>query len=196
MNCVKIKQNEGFNVNLETSLNSDVMNNRYQTSINPGNYILQNNYNCNGINDINSFANNNLGFMARDGCGVNPNNINKDTYIKHSNLTNYNNINQLFPRSINTLPLLRRKMDLNADTLIRSPEYSDNSKSFKTVSDQDFNRFTPLVSHLRNNVQNPIHIIPENSLNYWKQGGISTRDLVKNTNYIENLQKFRLNDCN
>jgi hypothetical protein len=190
MNCIKIQQNN-YNINLETSLNSDIINTRYQTSIKPGNYVLKNIYNCNGIQEINSFANNNIGFIARDGFGVSQQEINKDSSIKYAPLTNVKNINQLFPRSIGTLPLLTRKIDLNADTLIKSPEYSDNSKSYKTVTDTNFNRFTPLVHHLKNNIQNPNHIIPENSLSYWKQGGISTRDLVKNTDYIKKLEQYR-----
>ena len=52
-----------------------------------------------------------------------------------------------------------KKMDLNADALIKSPEYSENSKSFITVTETDFDRFIPLVSHLRNSVQNPKYII-------------------------------------
>ena len=188
MNCIKNKFNQ------ETALNYDYRNFKTETSIKPGNYILNNIYNCNGIKDINNFANLTRGFIAHDGFGINPNNINNDSQMKYNTLTNKKNVNQLFPRSIGTIPLLRKKMDLNADSLIKSPEYNDNSKSYKTVVDTDFNRFTPLVPHLKNNVQNPNHIIPENSLNYWKQGGISTRNLVKNTNYIEKLINYRNNN--
>lgn len=190
MNCIKINQ-INTKINQDTLLNSDNLKYQNEMSTAPGNYQVKNIYNCNGINEINSFANLTNGFIAQDGYGINPRIINEESEIKYGNLTNKNNINQLFPRSIGTVPLLVKKMDLNADAFIKSPEYGDNSKSYKTVSDSDFNRFIPLIPCLENNVQNINHIIPENSLSYWKQGGISTRDLVKNTDYIKKLQNYK-----
>tara|TARA_B110000208_G_scaffold89273_1_gene112569 strand:+ start:1021 stop:1608 length:588 start_codon:yes stop_codon:yes gene_type:complete len=195
MNCVKFNYSNNTNslVNLETSLNSDIKNYRYEASMEPGIYSLQNIYSCSGVDEVNQFATNNLGFLAKDGFGVSQQQINEDSKVKYAPLTSTKNINQLFPRSIGTIPLLTKKMDLNADTFIKSPEYSDTSKSYSTVTDRNFNRFTPLIYHLKHNIQNPNHIIPENSLTYWKQGGISTRDLVKNTDYLKRLQLYRNN---
>lgn len=183
----------GKKFNYETHLGSDVVMDRTRMSMYPGNYALDDihkNTNSN-FSQVQQLAAANVGFNATDGRGVDPDYINYDSKFKYSHISNLGTVNQLFPRSIGTVPKQTKKMCLNADTLIKSPEYSDNTKTAKTVSDIDYNRFTPLVQNLRQTVQNPHYLIPENSLPYWKQGGISTRNLVQNTDYIKRLQRYR-----
>ena len=138
-------------------------NNKNYISVKPGQYVLSDNYN-DTINNVNKIASNNIGFLARDGYGINPDSINFNSEIRQSELTNQNNINQLFSRTIGTLPVMTKKLDLNADALFNSPEFSTNNKSFNTVTEHNFDRFIPLVSHLKNNIQNTKHIIQEDSL--------------------------------
>ncbi len=53
-------------------------------------------------------------------------------------------------------------------------------KSCDTLSGISIDRFTPLVPSLQENVQDTKHIIPE----YWVRGGMSTRNVVRNIDYM------------
>lgn len=46
---------------------------------------------------------------------------------------------------------------------------------------QSINRFVPLVPHLKENIQNPKHYIPK----YWVRGGMSTRPVIQNIDYLK-----------
>jgi hypothetical protein len=46
------------------------------------------------------------------------------------------------------------------------------------------NRFTPLVPHIKNNVQNPNHIIES-----WQRGGVDTREYIRNADYLKKFNK-------
>ena len=46
------------------------------------------------------------------------------------------------------------------------------------------NFFTPMVPCLRREVQDPKHIIPEDSMKCWVRGGLPSRQIVKNMEWI------------
>ena len=60
-------------------------------------------------------------------------------------------------------------------------EITNFGKSTNSLSGISINRFVPLIPSIKENIQNPEHIIPE----YWVNGGISTRNNVKNINYMK-----------
>jgi hypothetical protein len=51
--------------------------------------------------------------------------------------------------------------------------------SYRGVS---INRFTPLVPHIKSNIQNPNHIIES-----WQRGGVDTREYIRNADYLRKI---------
>ena len=43
----------------------------------------------------------------------------------------------------------------------------------------------PMIDHLKNNIQNPQHIVPEVALDGWVRGGAPSRQIVKDIEYLE-----------
>lgn len=60
-------------------------------------------------------------------------------------------------------------------------EDTRTSKSNNITSSYSANNFTPLVPSLANNIQNPEHIIPT----YWVRGGMNTRVVLNNIDYLK-----------
>ena len=59
-------------------------------------------------------------------------------------------------------------------------EDTSQPKSSNALSGISIDRFTPLVPHLQENVQDTKHIVPE----YWVRGGMSTRNIIRNIDYM------------
>jgi hypothetical protein len=82
----------------------------------------------------------------------------------------------------------------NGETILSDPdlkskmlygEITNFGKSSNSLSGISINRFTPLIPSISQNIQNPEHIIPS----YWVNGGLSTRNNVKNINYLKSCGK-------
>jgi hypothetical protein len=67
---------------------------------------------------------------------------------------------------------------------------TQDKKSVSPLSGVTIDRFIPLVPCIKENIQNPTHIIPK----YWVRGGMSTRSIIQNIDYIDqckaNTSKF------
>ena len=48
---------------------------------------------------------------------------------------------------------------------------------------------TPMIDRLKNEVQNPTHIIPEDSMDSWVRGGLPSRQIVRNKEYMKRLSQ-------
>jgi hypothetical protein len=59
------------------------------------------------------------------------------------------------------------------------------NKADNSLSGVSIDRFIPLVPCIASNIQNTEHIIPE----YWIRGGMSTRVVVKNADYLKSCGK-------
>jgi hypothetical protein len=99
----------------------------------------------------------------------------KNRVVKHGLDT------RLFPGS----PLLAR-----GQSILKNPDLSSRlmqgeetrvHKSSNFASSYSVNNFIPLVPSIANNIQNTDHIIPT----YWIRGGMSTRSVVRNIDYMK-----------
>jgi hypothetical protein len=59
-------------------------------------------------------------------------------------------------------------------------EDTTTGRACNTLSGITIDRFIPLVPCLRDNVQNPVHLIPQ----YWVRGGMDTRAVIRNVDYM------------
>ena len=82
----------------------------------------------------------------------------------------------------------------NGSAALRNPDIKSTlmtgeqthvKKSTAPTSGVTIDRFTPLLSCIADNVQNTEHIIPE----HWIRGGMSTRTVVRNSQYLQSLGK-------
>ena len=64
-------------------------------------------------------------------------------------------------------------------------ELTNYGKSSNSLSGISINRFIPLIPSIRENIQDPEHIVPS----YWVNGGLSTRNNLKNINYLKSCGK-------
>ena len=46
-----------------------------------------------------------------------------------------------------------------------------------------------MINKLNNEVQNTRHIIPEDSMDFWVRGGLPSRQIVRNKEYLKKLSK-------
>jgi len=189
-NCINY-QNKCLDTHLLTSLKNDLCSVRkdFQESVLPNTYILSNFKDCNcNHDDALDMALNSKTVMVNDGYGSVGNNgclIDNNSYLRYGMMTNNGCINQTYPR-INSVPNMSRgPVDVCAQSVLSSPELTNNNSACDSVMSVDYDRFIPMVPCLKNNVQNDTHIIPELSDPSWVRGGLSSRDLVKNTNYLE-----------
>ena len=126
------------------------------------------------------------GSIGRDGCLVDDN-----SYLRFHELTNLNNIHQLNTRLTLTTPYVRGFYDVNNESYLISGDGTKRHRACNVLSGVSLLKdhiYTPQVKKLRENVQNPIHIIPENNMESWKRGGVSTRQIMRNMDYYNRCQ--------
>ena len=73
-----------------------------------------------------------------------------------------------------------KNTDIKSELMTGENTYS--AKSSGSLAGVHINRFIPLLPCLKDNVQNPNHIIPTR----WVRGGESTRNVVRNIDYLRN----------
>jgi hypothetical protein len=122
------------------------------------------------------------GWTSTNGC-----NIDDDSRLRNSDkLTNMRYIQQLYTRPYQGVPFMGRGMvDGGFENLIRTGEDTSQKKPCNTLSGVYIDTFVPLVPCLRENIQNPVHLVEEVAREDWVRGGIPSRDLVRNTKYLQ-----------
>ena len=53
------------------------------------------------------------------------------------------------------------------------------------------NFFTPLIPRLSQEVQDTQHIIPEDSMQSWVRGGLPSRQIARNVDYVNRCETLR-----
>ena len=179
-----------------TSLNNDpcYLSKKYTQSIGPGSYMLQNFKNNDTNKNVTEMVINNNILNVNDGCGIPGGNqckvdIDSELRIKSGNvITNDKKVNQLFSRPFLTVPYMGRGSgNPCVDTMLKPGEDTFQSKACNNKRDDP--NFQPLVKCLKNNIQNPKHIITEDVKIDWVRGGIPSRQLVRDIEYKERCQK-------
>ena len=198
--CLKQeKDKKEFNLYNKASIKSDpvAVDLDIIQSKGPGNYFLDNTFGCEcelkdardvQLSQITVNFNGGVGWMGEKGCL-----IDNDTNLRQSEdlLTNKNYINQLVERPyLTTGDLTKGFFDVDTESVIRpgiiaSDDRACNSLTGVTIG----NYFTPLIPKLRDEVQNIVHIIPENSMDSWVRGGLPTRQMQRNEDYLRRCQE-------
>ena len=151
-------------------MNEKILDHKFNPSILKKNNKKNNYLETRGLNIQNSF----------DTLGSN---IDDESKLRKKESTNMNNKEldtRLFPgvpylgRGSGTLEYtdVNSRLNFGADTR--------TSKSNNITPAYSADNFIPLVPNIANNIQNPEHIIPK----YWVRGGMSTRVVTNNIDYL------------
>ncbi len=163
----------------------------------PGNYFLNNTHGCGcelkdvrdvQLSQVTVNFNGGAGWIGEKGCLVDT-----DTSLRQNDdkITNKNYIHQLVEREhLTTGDLTRGFFDVDIDSVIRSGNITSDDRACNSLTGVTIgNYFTPMIPKLRDEVQNLEHIIPENSMDSWVRGGLPTRQMQRNEDYLRRCQE-------
>ena len=186
-NCSKFNNSNNFEIDTNTKLIDDVCyesgENKQNNNIND--YMLSNYASCEcNLENVLKTSTNNRGITIKDGYGISECNIDKDSLLREGKVNrHYKSELQLFPRPYLTTPLVNRgKFKPNLESKLLNSIMVKKHRQMQYVNEE--NIFTPLVPNLQRNVQAPRHIIQESVRRDWVRGGIPSRDITKQNDYM------------
>lgn len=163
----------------------------------PGYYTLENTYGCGcGLKDAREVQLSQVainfsgghGWMGEKGCL-----IDDDSKLRESpdKLTNKRYIHQLTERPyLTTGDLTKGYFDVDVESVIRPGNFASDDKACNSLAGVTIgNYFTPMIQKLQDEVQNPVHIVPEDSMQTWVRGGLPTRQMQRNSDYLRRCQE-------
>ena len=181
-----------FNIQQLTRLREDscYLENRNKHTKMPGDYQTSNFHDCKcqaphsrelSLQQPVSFYRDGYGWTSGEGC-----NIDNDSNLRNAhNLTNPRVIQQLQTRPHLTIPYMGRgEGNAEIESSLLSSETTYQGKASNTLSGNYIDRFIPQLACIRDNIQNPKHIIPEDSNKDWVRGGQPSRQVIRNADYL------------
>ena len=187
-----------FSLQNKTSLNSDpaVINMEIQQSFGPGNYHLDNMYGCDcslekarevQLSQPMVNFNGGKGWMGENGCLIDTESELREDKEK---LTNKRYIHQ-FPQLLNQGFFGKGKHHVDDESFIRDSSITTEDRGCNILSGSTTLPYslTPMIQKLEEEIQNTENIIPEDSLDNWVRGGLPTRQIVRNLDYMRRVQQ-------
>jgi hypothetical protein len=189
-NCVNPKSGKlHFRDFTKTHDDSCYITEQTKQSLGPGKYQVSNHNHCEcSIPDVVDKATSTPLVYFQNGKGVGSCVVDQSTELRVGKSKNNPKCPiQLFERPYLTVPYMGRGSgDQNLETQLLPGEPTKEKRQCSTLSGITIeNYFTPLVDHLRENVQNPIHIVEEFVQEGWIRGGSNTRLIVRDIDYLE-----------
>ena len=192
-------QKESFQTFQQASLWSDDLTVQVENSQSrgPSTYVLDNQNGCEcGLKEARSIQTSQPGIHLNAGFGWSGEKgclIDTDTKLRQNTeiLTNRRTINQLTERLSATTPnLTKGYYDVDIESIIRPGEFAGDQKPCVAGSEVTYgNYFLPMIPKLKEEVQDEKHIIPESSKQDWVRGGLPTRQMVRNKDYLWRCQE-------
>ena len=125
--------------------------------------------------------------MGEDGCL-----IDKDSELRENKdkLTNKRYIHQ-FPQLMNQGFFGKGEFHVDTESVIRDSDSTTLDKGCNILSGSTTLPYslTPMIQKLEEEVQDTKHIIPEDSIDFWIRGGLPTRQIVRNLDYMRRVQQ-------
>ena len=190
-NCIN-KNAGNFNINQLGGIDYDncAIKSSVEQSKGPGKYTTKNYYDCEcEAPYTRDLSLNNPGVLYQDGNGWTSNggcNIDNDSKLRNDrNLTNLRSIHQLTHRMHGGVPYMGRGLG-HPDTeseLIHGIEARVQRPC--NIAGASRPNFIPQVPCIKNNIQNPKYIVPEDSMKSWVRGGQPSRQVVRNSEWLE-----------
>ncbi len=128
------------------------------------------------------------GWIGEKGCLVDI-----DSKLRESDdrLTNKKYIHQLIERPhLTTGNYVKGHYDVDVESVIRPGIDAGDDRPCNSLSGVTIgNYFTPMIPKLQDEVQNTVHIIPEDSMQSWVRGGLPSRQMQRNKDYLRRCQE-------
>lgn len=130
------------------------------------------------------FINGGYGNVGAGGC-----NVNNDSQLRIGGVQNRSACRiSLYTRPFATVPYLGRgPQRVLEEAKIQQGEYITNNKSCNTTTEMSHipYRNYPLIPSLKSTVTNPHNLIEGAAAEGWIRGGLPTRDLIRDSDYIQ-----------
>jgi len=95
----------------------------------------------------------------------------------------------LFQRPYSTVPYLGRgKSNAVLESQLQQGELANNRKSINPMTEHSFQKYTetPMIPSLKATVSNPANLVEGVAADGWVRGGVPTRELQKDGDYLTN----------
>jgi hypothetical protein len=194
--CSDAQIDMNFTLEQRASLKDDAqyVNIELQQSIGPGSYHLDNTYGCDcklekarevQLSQPAINFNGGKGWMGENGCL-----IDNDSKVRFDELTNKRFINQL-PNLQNQGFFGKGDYDVGTESLIRSGNLTKLDRPCNVLAGSTTLPYsiTPMIPQLHREVQDTKHIVPEDSMDSWVRGGLPSRQIVRNADYMKRCQE-------
>jgi hypothetical protein len=128
------------------------------------------------------------GWIGEKGCLVD---VDSKLREDKDQLTDKRYIRQLIERPhLTTANLVKGYFDVDVESVIRPGNFASEDRACNSLSGVTIgNYFTPMIPKLQDEVQNPVHIIPEDSMQSWVRGGLPSRQMQRNKDYLRRCQE-------
>jgi len=198
--CAKVETNkDNFQLFKKASIRADqlTMDLDVMQSQGPGYYHLDNQFSCEcGLKEAQSIQTSQPGIHLKGGFGWSGEKgclVDTDSSMRQDKkqLTNDRQINQVYERlSLTTPNYSKGYYDVDTESIIRPGEFAGDQKPCVGNSEITYgNYFLPMIPKLKAEVQDKKHIIPEDSKQDWVRGGLPTRQMVRNQDYLRRCQE-------
>lgn len=190
-----------FALQQKGSLKSDpaVINLEIQQGFGPGNYHLDNMYGCDcglekarevQLSQPNINFNGGKGWMGENGCGIDTDSVLRLGDDSNEKLTNKNYIHQ-YPNLLNQGFFGKGAFDVDTENVLYNADLTKEQRPCNALSGSTTLPYsiTPMIAKLENEVQDTQHIIPEDSMDVWVRGGLPSRQIVRNLDYMRRIQE-------
>lgn len=129
-----------------------------------------------------------MGWTGEKGCLVD---IDSELRENKNRLTNKNQNFQLTERLSLTTPNLKKGFfDVDVESVIQAGDLTTTQRACGPLSGVTIgNYFLPMIEKLEKEVQDTNHIIPEDSKQDWVRGGLPTREMIRNEDYLRRCQE-------
>lgn len=194
--CSENKVEGELSLDNKASLNSDpaVVNMEIRQSEGSGNYVLDSMYGCDcGLESAREVQlsqpsvnfSGGKGWIGESGCLVE-----NDSKLRFKESTNKRYINQL-SNLTNQGYFGKGAYNVDVESIIRDGDNTKISRSCNVLSGSSTYELsvTPMVERLEKEVQNTKTIIPEDSMDSWVRGGLPSRQIVRNMEYMKRCQE-------
>ena len=155
----------------------------YQQSLGPGTYATRNL--VPDAKKVNPLSVNNLIIYPREGFGANNSEIDTESMLKNqAEFKNNRCVLRKQARPFLTVPYMGTgRGNSDVESMLIHPEQVRQGKECGTVTEQGFDGvFEPLIKTVRENIQNPKHLVTEVAAEGWIRGGIPSRAYIRDVN--------------
>ena len=197
-------QKDKFKVYKQANIYSDNLSMNLDTkqSQGPGSYHLDNQYGCEcGLKEARSIQTSQPGIHLKGGVGWGGENgclVDMDSNLRQNIevLTNRRVINQLTTRLSSTTPNLSKGYyDVDTESIIRPGDFTGDQKPCIGTTEATFgNYFLPMIPKLKTEIQDSKHLIPEDSKKDRVRGGLPSRQMVRNADYLRRCQEKTIHE--